>query len=718
MTRRGLFLLLLLQILLPISSRADVVYPARLEMKEIEPGVFSVRFNLPMINNRRLRAEPILPPVCRDVTEREIRVTPNDYVEIRQVECPPDLLFGETITVQGLIGTQVDVILFLDMLDGRSYTATLKPAKAVFVIPHPPSLLELGNSAGLSGVRRIAIRPEIFLFLFLIVFLEIRRKNILFAGCSLVAGYAAGQYLYQQQWLQFASQLPLYVILTAVLLPSLDFLRKDINPLRWIRPLALFSFTVGLLLGGSSYESFLADGLSTLESSLAFVIHTAGIALGLLIAYFLVAALHQILNSLPIPMKRRSRLFGYATGTIAAALILYHLGALLVLPSIIPEAPSELYMLAIGLGLWLGLPVSFPKTCLSAFLLIPFVIGIFLGHSEVTLPLGPLLVSGTLFLSGMAIMTERFNHISVSLPLLVIALFFHGWNSAAFIEENLSLPIAVSIGSATVAILLFLLARNAVTMKNWNRGTPVLRLAGGAIALAALILRVSDYRDWLEYAIAGEMIMGFVRIPILSLGLVAAALFAWPRRRRIQQMLDIRMPKPILHWMLLVLAFFLLPYGTIRARNVLHESSAPTGDSARRILTQILSNTYYAFNMQDEEKLYDRLSENISGDLVEDVYLDSRRKLISGVRQGAEVTVRDVNVVWVGGEAEGSNAIEGYTYECRWSVTARVRHLQHVHYRQNIYTGLLRVQAIDDVWKIGYIALISEDRVIIPWSSG
>jgi hypothetical protein len=122
--------------------------------------------------------------------------------------------------------------------------------------------------------------------------------------------------------------------------------------------------------------------------------------------------------------------------------------------------------------------------------------------------------------------------------------------------------------------------------------------------------------------------------------------------------------------------------------------------------------------LQDEEKLYDLLSENVSGDLVEDVYLDSRRKLTSGVREGAEVTVKDVNVIWVGEGIDGSNPVDGYTYECRWAVTARVRHLQHVHHRQNIYKGLLKVQAIDNAWKIGDIALISEDRVIIPWSSG
>ena len=720
MNRRGLFLLLLLQILLPIQSRADVVYPARLEMTEVEPGVFSVRFILPMVNNQYLRANPVLPALCADLSDRETRVTPNEYAEIRRVACSPSLLFGETIAVQGLIGSQTDVILFLDMLDGRSYTATLKPAKAVFVIPHPPSLLDLGIGAGLAGVRRIVRRPEIFLLFFLLTFLGIRRKSVLLSGCMLLLGCAAGQYLFQHLWLQFSSQLSLYVILIAVLLPTLDFLQLGKDPLRWLRPTMLIAFLVGLLLGGSPSESFLIDGLSSVESSLAFFIHMAGIALGLLLGYFLVVEFHRILFLLPsiIPADRRDRLIAYVIGTLTTAFLLYSLGALLILPSVIPQAPGEFYVLAIGLGLWLGLPGAPTKGLPSLFLLIPLVAGFFLGHSEITLPLGPLLVSGTLFLSGVAIMTERFKGQGLSLSILVMALLYHGWNSAAFIDGNLSLPIAVSIGAATVGILIFLFARNAVALNNWSRGTPILRISGGGVALAAVTLRVGDYADWFERGLAGEMAMGFVRIPALALGLLVAAGLIWPRRRRIQEILDFRMRKPVLHFSLLVLSFYVLPFGTIRVRNPFHDPSAPTGDSARRILTQVLSNTYHAFNLDDEEELYDRLSETVSGGLVEDVYLDSRRKLTSGVREGAEVTVRDVNVVWVGGEVEGSNAVEGYSYECRWSVLARVRHLQHVHHRQNTYTGLLRLQAIDDGWKIGEITLIGEDRVIIPWTSG
>jgi hypothetical protein len=44
--------------------------------------------------------------------------------------------------------------------------------------------------------------------------------------------------------------------------------------------------------------------------------------------------------------------------------------------------------------------------------------------------------------------------------------------------------------------------------------------------------------------------------------------------------------------------------------------------------------------------------------------------------------------------------------------------LQHVHHRQNIYSGVLTIKVDDEKWKIDRVALLSEDRVIIPWRAG
>ncbi len=52
-------------------GEADVVFPARLAVTEIETGIYEVTFTLPLVEGRVLRAAPMLPPVCREVTERK-----------------------------------------------------------------------------------------------------------------------------------------------------------------------------------------------------------------------------------------------------------------------------------------------------------------------------------------------------------------------------------------------------------------------------------------------------------------------------------------------------------------------------------------------------------------------------------------------------------------------------------------------------------------------
>ena len=91
-------------------------------------------------------------------------------------------------------------------------------------------------------------------------------------------------------------------------------------------------------------------------------------------------------------------------------------------------------------------------------------------------------------------------------------------------------------------------------------------------------------------------------------------------------------------------------------------------------------------------------------------------RLTAGTREGAEVTVRDVSVVEVGDSIRGTSPDSGFGYPCKWIVVARVRHLQHVHHRQNIYNGNVVVRVDGDRWKIAGVELTSEDRIVLPWN--
>ena len=165
---------------------------------------------------------------------------------------------------------------------------------------------------------------------------------------------------------------------------------------------------------------------------------------------------------------------------------------------------------------------------------------------------------------------------------------------------------------------------------------------------------------------------------------------------------------------LLLMTFILLPYGVARASVPFMSPDIPSSQQARRIIGPMLSEIYHSLNLDDESQTYDRLAEQVTGELVTDLYLDSRRRLIAGTREGALVVVKQVALQDVGAPraTEGDNP----AFSCRWTVTAKVTHWQHIHQRRNVYEGELRLSVENDRWKLAGLNLRSEEREVVPGS--
>jgi hydrogenase/urease accessory protein HupE len=388
---------------------------------------------------------------------------------------------------------------------------------------------------------------------------------------------------------------------------------------------------------------------------------------------------------------------------------------MLFVPTGMPRAPVELALLAAVLGAATAVENGGRRgrmlIAFSAFL----AIGLALGSAGIPLLFGTLVVSGSLFLFGILLVLGKRIERHLLQSFTAVAVLGHGWHTGQALVENVSLPIASAFGAGVVAVSVFYASSCLTSPPRSEAVGKAARLLGFLVVVLAVSWRLGEYHRWLDVQVATEAALGLLRLPLLAVLLLLGAALVWPRRRRVLQELGVQKRKPATHWILVGLAFFLLPVGTVAARNPFFEAEAPRGDDARRVVSQVLWNTYHAFNLTDEDELYDRLSQSVTGDLVADLYLDSRRRLTAGTREGAEVTVRDVSVIEVDDSPRGMGSEQGSSYTCRWIVTARVRHLQHVHHRQNIYSGNLTIQVDGDRWKIAEVELTSEDRVVLPW---
>jgi len=122
----------------------------------------------------------------------------------------------------------------------------------------------------------------------------------------------------------------------------------------------------------------------------------------------------------------------------------------------------------------------------------------------------------------------------------------------------------------------------------------------------------------------------------------------------------------------------------------------------------LLHNIYRAFDYRGEEKIYDVLAKSVTGNLLNDVYLETRNGLELSNQGGAKVKVKNIEML----EARhlGENA-DGLLLEARWNVAGSVGHWGHIHQRINAYHAWLTLQDIDGTWKLTGLDIIEEERL-------
>ncbi len=138
-------------------------------------------------------------------------------------------------------------------------------------------------------------------------------------------------------------------------------------------------------------------------------------------------------------------------------------------------------------------------------------------------------------------------------------------------------------------------------------------------------------------------------------------------------------------------------------------SSGVSDEEAAEIIHGLLLNTYRAFDYREEDRIYDTLEQSISGELLTDVYLETRRSLELENQGGARAKVKEVEVL--SAESEPLDGVTGFAAQGTWNVAGSVGHWGHVHQRRNQYEARFTVEAIDGVWKITGLEILQEERL-------
>jgi len=128
----------------------------------------------------------------------------------------------------------------------------------------------------------------------------------------------------------------------------------------------------------------------------------------------------------------------------------------------------------------------------------------------------------------------------------------------------------------------------------------------------------------------------------------------------------------------------------------------------RELAGGLLHNIYRAFDYRGEEQIYDVLAKSVTGNLLNDVYLETRNGLELANQGGAQVKVKNIEMLEVSNIGEND---DGLLVEARWNVAGSVGHWGHIHQRTNAYHARLTLQDIDGAWKLTSLDILEEERL-------
>jgi len=197
-----------------------------------------------------------------------------------------------------------------------------------------------------------------------------------------------------------------------------------------------------------------------------------------------------------------------------------------------------------------------------------------------------------------------------------------------------------------------------------------------------------------------------IHVPVLSVVFLLMTIFTLYRSGWKPNNLS-RMRK-FLFALYIFLSIFAYPIGYM-AEIPFMEKKTYTTPEAKELISQLLKNTYRAFDFRNEGDIYDRLALCNDDELLQRIYLDTRKSMKIENQGGIEAKVNEVLVKSVD---EISDAEEGLNYHGNWIVKGEVGHWGHKHQRINEYNAIIKIRPVGGVWKMHEIDVIEEKRLL------
>jgi hypothetical protein len=171
--------------------------------------------------------------------------------------------------------------------------------------------------------------------------------------------------------------------------------------------------------------------------------------------------------------------------------------------------------------------------------------------------------------------------------------------------------------------------------------------------------------------------------------------------------------KPITRKWYLILITALLVQGFWRYQPIALKGyeTQPSSSLLIEVFKSLHQGIYVAFQAKTESEIYDRLAQNVSGALLDQIYQSTYQGLILKEEGNAKSSIREVKYLDVQIEQKSAKKRKHSTaIHVSWQIFGEVNHWGHQHFRVNQYEAIYEIEHQADGWKIVEVQLIEQKR--------
>ena len=307
-------------LLLVPSLWAHESRPAYLEVKEIAAGQYSLLWRTPMLSGMRLPVVLQLPDDVRNLKDPTTQELADSVLTRYSIDAGRNGLAGKRIEFPGLQGTITDVLVRVEMLDGRSWTTIVHPSQPWVEITAAQTRMEVMGAFIVQGIRHILFGADHMLFVLGLLLIVKDRWMLLKTITAFTVAHSITLAIATLGYAE-APMLPL----NAAIALSILFLGPEIVR-SWrgetsftIRHPWVVAFAFGLLHGFGFASALTSAGLPKAELPIALLSFNVGVEIGQLSFVALILLLERAFRILEVRWPRWAEaLPGYTVGSLGA----------------------------------------------------------------------------------------------------------------------------------------------------------------------------------------------------------------------------------------------------------------------------------------------------------------------------------------------------------------------------------------------------------------